>query len=167
MSFELCSNLMSVFFLPKQETSSGESGEDSSSEEETNMDSGNDFASQFGEGFAIDSDSDDGSFIEQSGSEGSFDDGFALDGVGDDVIPVYDIETLDELKEAPATENEAEEKDGDGNGWGAKVSKSADEARSGATMRAGALKKTNPLEELRAGNRNLTSHKKKKKKVRF
>ena len=66
-----------------------------------------------------------------------FDDGFAETGIGDDVIPTYAMDELDELSDVGFQKT--------------KVSAEAAAARAASTkVRVGTMKRTNPLEELRA-----------------
>jgi hypothetical protein len=138
-----------------QESSSGSSSSgDSGDEGERGQDtSDSTFASQFEDGLVIDSDDGGGDLVEQ------YDDGgFATSGVGDDNIPTYDLESLVELQvqdggAAGGNNNNAVSPTSDGKQGGfQKTVVSADAAKQrteNGAVRAGALKRASPLEELR------------------
>ena len=80
------------------------------------------------------SDGGDGDLLDQ------FDDGFAEQGVGDDVIPTYDLETLEEIGDAGFVKTKASAE--------AEAARAAQ--RQGDKVRVGTMKRANPLDELRS-----------------
>jgi hypothetical protein len=144
--------------LQESSSGSGSSG-DSGDEGERGQDTTDSaFASQFEDGLVIDSDDGGGDDLVEQYDDG----GFATSGVGDDNIPTYDLESLVELQVQDAgaaggnnnnDSNNAVSPRPEGKQDGfQKTVVSPDAAKLRAengAVRAGAVKRAGPLEELR------------------